>query len=92
MNLVRSKEYNPSLLNVYKWDKTAKKVACDLVAIIDDLRATGYTLEQAWRIARWISAKLEFLGIQDTPCKRRLDNGPWAGGLFDTIDGKIIKP
>ena len=91
LNLVGSKEYNPSLPNVYKWDSIAKRIAGDLVAFIDDLRAIGYTLEQAWLIARWIASKLEFLGVQDAPRKRRLDNGPWAGGLFDTIDGKITK-
>ena len=52
MNLIGSKDYNPSLPNVYKWDKTAKRIAGDLVAFIDDLRAIGYTLEQAWHIAR----------------------------------------
>ena len=89
--MVGSKKYNPALPNVYKWDSIVKRIAGDLVAFIDDLRAIGYSLEQAWRIARWIASKLEFLGIQYPPRKRRLDNGPWAGGLFDTIKGKITK-
>ena len=91
LNLLGSKQYNPSLPNVYKWDKVAQRIAGDLIAFIDDLRAIGYNLEEAWRIARWIASKLEFLGIQDAPRKRRLDNGPWAGGLFDTTKGKITK-
>ena len=37
------------------------------------------------------ASKLEYLGIQDTPRKRRLDNGPWTGGLFDTKEDKITK-
>ena len=68
--LVGSNEYNPSLPNVYKWDSIAKRIAGDLVAFIDGFRASGYTLEQAWRISRWIASKLEFLGIQDAPRKR----------------------
>ena len=47
LNLVGSKKYNPALPNVYKWDSRAKRIAGDLVAFIDDLRAIGYSLEQA---------------------------------------------
>ena len=31
------------------------------------------------------------MGKQDTPRKRKLDNGPWAGGLFDTKEDMITK-
>ena len=47
LNLTGSKEYNPALLNVYKWDDIAKRMTGDLIAFIDDLRAVGYTLEKA---------------------------------------------
>ena len=67
------------------------RIAGDLVAYVDDLRAIGFSLEQAWKIVRWVASKLEFLGIQDTVRKRRIDNGPWAGGKFGTNNQKITK-
>ena len=91
LNLIGSTGYKPSLPNVYKWDKISNRIVGDLVAFIDDLRAIEYSLEQVWKIARWIASKLDFLGIQDAPPKRRLDNGPWIRGLFDTTNSKIIK-
>lgn len=60
---------------------------------VDDLRAIGYTTEQAWEIARRVAPWLQYLGVQDAPRKRRLDNGPWAGTIFvSTCDsvGKTV--
>ena len=51
----------------------------------------GYTMEQAWAIARRMAARLQYLGIQDAPRKRRVDNGPWAGTVYLTHDGAIRK-
>ena len=91
LNLVGNSDFDPSLPNVYKWDNISKRIAGDLIAFVDDLRAIGYSLEHAWTIARWVASCLEYLGIQDAPRKRRIDNGPWAGGLFQTEDLKISK-
>ena len=36
-------------------------------------------------------AYLQYLGIQDAARKRRVDEGPWAGGLYATVNHKITK-
>ena len=91
LNLIGNEKSNPSLPNVFKWDSISETITGDLISFVDDLRAIGYSLEQAWEIARWVASKLEYLGIQDTPRKRRIDNGPCAGALFDTKEDKITK-
>ena len=57
----------------------------------DNLRAIRYTLEQAWKIARRLTSKLEFLGIQDTARKRRTYNGLWSRGKYGTETQTITK-
>ena len=73
LNLIGNIEFNPALPNAYKWDSVLKRIAGDLIAYVDDLRAIGFSLEHAWRIARWVASKLEFLGIQDAVRKRRIE-------------------
>ena len=91
LNLIGAEDYNPALANVFKWDKIFKRPAGDLISYVDDLRAIGFSLEEAWRIARWVASKLQYLGIQDASRKRRIDNGPWAGGVYRTTNGNISK-
>ena len=55
----------------------------------DYLRTAAATREPAWAAARRGTSRLQFLGTQDAPRKRRLDNGPWTGGIFTTADQKI---
>ena len=82
LNLIGSESYNPSLPNIIKWDNINRRPAGDLLGYVDDLRAIGCTTEQAWAIARRVASRLQYLGIQDAPRKRRVDNGPWAGTIF----------
>ena len=91
LNLIGNSNFDPAYPNVYKWDSHSNRIAGDLIAFIDDLRAVGYSLEHAWTIARWVASKLEFLGIQDAARKRRIDNGPWAGGKYGTSNQEITK-
>ena len=91
LNLIGNTNFDPAYPNVYKWDSHNNRIAGDLIAFIDDLRAIGHTLEAAWAIARWVASKLEFLGIQDAARKRRIDNGPWAGGKYGTANQEITK-
>ena len=35
--------------------------------------------------------RLQYLGMQDAARKRRIGDGPWAGGIYDTSHGKIQK-
>ena len=48
-------------------------------------------MEEAWLIARRVCAYLQYLGIQDAARKRRVDEGPWAGGLYSTANNRITK-
>jgi hypothetical protein len=66
-------------------------VAGDLVAFVDDLRIPGHSEEHAWSIARQVAARLQYLGIQDAPRKRRVDGGAWAGAIMTTSGGRITK-
>ena len=62
-----------------------------MLIYIDKLRVMAPTRELAWVATRRALSRLQYLGIQDTPRKRRLDNGPWAGGLYSTDNGIISK-
>ena len=91
INAIGNKDYNPSLPNVFKFDDIKKRIAGNLVVYVDDLRTLGYSLEEAWRIARQVMSRLQYLGIQDAARKRRIGDGPWAGGVYSTDQGKIRK-
>ncbi len=56
-----------------------------MVAFVDDLRLTGFSIENAWAAARHILSRLQYLGIQDAPRKRNSPSqrpGAWAGAIF----------
>ena len=89
LNLIGSPDYNPSMPNVFKWNSIAQRIGGDIKAYVDDLRALGWSLEHAWRIARWVASRLQYLGIQDAARKRRIDNGPWAGCVYVTTPTKV---
>ena len=91
INAIGDKRYNPALPNVFKYDEVHKRIAGDLIAYVDDLRTLGYSLEEAWRIARQVMSRLQYLGMQDAARKRRIGDGPWAGGVYTTTHGKIQK-
>jgi hypothetical protein len=94
LNLPGDPKFNPSLPRVFKWNDVIKNFAGDLQAFVDDLRASGFSEEHAWQVARRVAAILQYLGIQDAARKRRGPtrvSGAWAGAHFSTIDGKITK-
>ena len=91
INAPGSPGFNPALPYVYKWDALNMRIAGEILAYVDDLRAIGYSWEEAWRIARQVASRFQMLGVQDAARKRRLANGPWAGGMFSTEHGKITK-
>jgi hypothetical protein len=92
LNLPGLREFDPSLPRVAKWNDIWNGIAGDMLAFVDDLRASGPDKETAWQIARLIAAGLQRLGIQDAPRKRQppmRQTGAWAGSLFSTTNGKI---
>jgi hypothetical protein len=77
-----------------KWDAIDERIASDLLAFVDDLRASGLSVEEAWQVARQVASRLQYLGIQDAPRKRRPPSqspGAWAGGVFSTKSCKVTK-
>ena len=91
LNTIGSKEYDPALPNVFKLNKLTNRIAGDIKAYVDDLRAIGHSYEHAWSIARYLASRLQYLGIQDAGRKRRIDNGPWAGSIFITTEKEVLK-
>jgi hypothetical protein len=94
LNLPGDPLYNPSLPRVMKWNDSTGSIAGDILAFIDDLRISGSSPEQAWQISRQVGARLQYLGIQDAPRKRRppvQNPGAWAGCVFSTEGAEIIQ-
>lgn len=92
LNLIGQEDFCTYLPNVVKWNSFKKRPAGDLRAFVDDLRVIGFSIEEAWRIARVVASRLQFLGIQDAPRKRRANmDGPWAGTIYKTKNNRITK-
>jgi hypothetical protein len=75
-----------------KWDAKVAAIAGDLLAFVDDLRASAYSVEATWAIARQVAARLQYLGIQDAPRKRQPPTrtpGAWAGSVFKTSEEDV---
>jgi hypothetical protein len=92
LNLPGSRDFDPSLPRVAKCNDIWNSIAGDVLAFVNDLRASGPDEETAWQIARLVAAGLQRLGIQDALRKRRpplRKTGAWAGALFSTTDRKI---
>lgn len=52
------------------------------------------TIELAWKIARQVCSRFQYLGIQDATRKRKPPTktpGAWAGAVFATTDDKVTK-
>jgi hypothetical protein len=94
LNLPGYMDYNPSLPRVMKWNQAAKAISGDVVTSVDDLRASGHSVENSWQVSRQLGSRLQYLGIQDAPRKRRPPSqtpGAWAGGIFLSANGRITK-
>jgi hypothetical protein len=92
LNLPGSDDFDPRRPKVMKWDTLNKWLACDLVVFVDDLRATGPTVELTWALSHTVSARIQYLGIQEASRKRRPPTrspGAWAGGAFHTSSTNV---
>ena len=94
LNLPGMPDFDPSKPNVMKWNDTVDRLAGDIITFVDDLRASGYDRENAWQVARQITSRLQYLGIQDAARKRRPSSqsgGAWAGTIFLITENTICK-
>jgi hypothetical protein len=93
LNLPGSNDYDVTKPWVYKMRSDDGRIAADLFIFVDDLRPTGPSKREAWLAARQAASRLNFLGIQDAPRKRRGSSrcpGAWAGGVIVTTDDGVF--
>jgi hypothetical protein len=75
-----------------KWDATIENITGNIVAFVDDLCTSGHSIECTWAIPHQVVAHLQYLGLQDTPRKRRphvCTLGAWVGSVFTTMDTEV---
>jgi hypothetical protein len=93
-NLPGDPKFDITQPRVMKWDSSIGKIAGDIVAFVDDLRASGHSVEQTWAIGKQTVSRLQYLGLQDAPRKRKPPvraSGPWAGSVFTTTDTEVLQ-
>ena len=82
-NLPGGENYNPTLPWVYKYDELEKKLAAFFECYVDDIRVGDSGGEEAChRTTHVIACRINYLGQQDSPRKRRkvaLKPGAWSG-------------
>ena len=91
MNLPGSKSYDPTLPWMCKIvvHNGCYLVAANFITFVDDIRSGGPGREWTWRATRQIAARLNSLGIQDAPRKRRPPSkrpDAWAGSMVEVTD------
>ena len=94
LNLPGCPTFDPRLPWVYRWDSRVKKIAASICAFVDDYRVAGHSVENAWQAARQVASRLQYLGLQDAPRKRRPPSqvpGAWAGCVFRISEDKVAK-
>ena len=69
-NLPGSDNYDPTKPWVFKTREDGV-IACDIFIYVNDLRVTGANKREAWQACCRATSVLCYLGIQDTPRKRR---------------------
>ena len=92
MNLPGSKDYDPSLPWVYKYNSLTGTLAGYFGTYVDDIRPVGGTEKECRRIARRVASVANYLGQQDAPRKRRRVSqtpGAWAGAIVLSKEGNL---
>jgi hypothetical protein len=68
-------------------------MAGDVFIYIDDLRPVNDTEKSCWDACQKAATKVNYLGIQSAPRKRRppsQEGGAWAGSLVHTTEGMVV--
>jgi hypothetical protein len=92
MNLPGSKDYDPSIPWVSKIRMDDGKIAADLFLYVDDGRLTGNSKDEVKQATRVATSRLQKLGIQDAPRKRRWGSrrpGAWAESIVEATDSGV---
>jgi hypothetical protein len=95
LNLPGDPCYDPRKSRIEKVVKATGKLAAMIVSYVDDMRATGATSEECWRIMHEVASKASYLGIQVAARKTRPPAkrpGPWSGSMVITdANGIAVK-
>ena len=90
LNLPGMGEFDPLLPKAMKWRSEVGVVAGD---VVDDVRITGYSKENCRNVHRQFARRIQYLRMQDAPCKFRPPSqahaGAWTGTIFN-IDSAVI--
>jgi hypothetical protein len=68
-------------------------IASDVHLFVDDSRSSAATEELAWQAGSRFAKTASFLGLQDTPRKRRAPSqhpGAWSGSCVETTDTEVL--
>jgi hypothetical protein len=95
MNFPGTKEYDPAMPWVYKWNSIGKEMAAFFGTYIDDIRAGGASEVSCKLALHKIASVINYLGQQDAPRKRGQPTQTpraWAGAkcLSDNADGLYV--
>ena len=94
LNLPGSDKFNPRLPWVYKLNKVTNRIAGDFVTFVDDIRVTGFSVENCWKCGRCLSSSLQYLGIQDAAGKKKpptLEAGSWSGCIAQSNGDAVFR-
>ena len=83
LNLPGSENYDPLKPWVYRISKTGR-LASFFGTYIDDIRTGGASEKAVWKTSRRVASRVQYLGMQDAPRKRRAPSrtpGAWAGAM-----------
>jgi hypothetical protein len=58
LNLPGDPKWNPALPRVMKWNDHINNIAGNIKAFVDDLRCSGYSEEEAWRVGHRVASIL----------------------------------
>ena len=85
INSPGQKDYNPRLPWIFRYDSLGDCIAAFFETYVDDVRTGAATEEMAELTTHAIASRINYLGQQDSPRKRRrvgLEPGAWSGAVI----------
>jgi len=91
LNLPGTKEYDPTMPRVYRWNSKQNRMACFFGTYIDDIRTRGPTKASCNKAtSRRVASRINYLGQQDAAQKRgqpAQQPRAWAGAKCCSLEG-----
>lgn len=92
-NLPGSADYDPTKPWIYSWDETNKRIAASVCSYVDDICTWAQGEDHCDKATHTIAAKINYLGQQDAPHKRKEVSqapGAWAGATVEGVYASIL--